>query len=138
MVLRERVAVADVRTLHSVQQHVHAADTQHRVVEVEAVEHAMMKMLTQFGVVQQIQVSLTQILAGRHQKASRAAGWIADDVGRCRRSQLDHQPDDVTWGTELAVLSGGGDLSQHVFVDIALGITLLHRYLIEQIHHLCQ
>ena len=38
VVLRERVAVADVGIFHAVQQHVHAADAEHGVVEVEAVE----------------------------------------------------------------------------------------------------
>ena len=38
VVLRERIAVADVGVFHAVQQHVHAADAEHGVVEVEAVE----------------------------------------------------------------------------------------------------
>ena len=52
VVLRQRVAVADVRVLDAVQQHVHAADAQHGVVEVEAVEHAVVKMLAQFRLAQ--------------------------------------------------------------------------------------
>src|SRR5688572_8131917 len=44
VILRQRVAVADVGILHPVKQHVHAADAQHRVVEVEAVEKLMVKV----------------------------------------------------------------------------------------------
>ena len=39
--LGQRVLVADVWVLHAVQQHVHAADAQHRVVEVVAVERVL-------------------------------------------------------------------------------------------------
>ena len=39
---------------------------------------------------------------------------------------------------ELPVLSGGGDLAEHVLVDVALGVAFLHRYLVEQVHHLGQ
>ena len=45
VVLRERVAVADVGVLHAVQQHVHAADAEHGVVEVEAVEELVVEVL---------------------------------------------------------------------------------------------
>src|SRR5436309_13593572 len=38
VILCERVAVANIRILYAVQQHVHAANTQHGVVEVIAVE----------------------------------------------------------------------------------------------------
>ena len=33
---------------------------------------------------------------------------------------------------------GGGDLAEHVLVDVALGVALLHRHLVEQVHHLGQ
>lgn len=52
VVLRKGIAVADVRVLHAVQQHVHAADAEHRVVEVEAVEHAVVEVLVELCVVQ--------------------------------------------------------------------------------------
>ena len=45
VVLRQRVAVADVGILDAVQQHVHAADAQHGVVEVEAVEELVVEVL---------------------------------------------------------------------------------------------
>ena len=83
MVLRKRIAVADVGVLDAVQQHVHAADAQHGVVEVEAVEHApggnaraSFSSCSIFGMV------LAQIFAGRDQEAAGAAGGIADHVLR--------------------------------------------------------
>ena len=82
VVLRERVAVADVRVLDAVQQHVHAADAQHGVVEVEAVEHAVVEVLLQLRVVQDVRVVLAQVLAGGDEEAGRAAGRVADDVRR--------------------------------------------------------
>ena len=52
-----------------------------------------------------------------------------------RRHQLDHQPDDVARGAELAVLAGGGDLAQHVFVEVALGVAIVHGDLVDQVHN---
>jgi len=49
---------------------------------------------------------------------------------------LDHQLDDMAGGSELAVLSGGGDLAEHVLVEVALGVAVLHGYAVEQVHHL--
>ena len=48
--LGQRVLVADVRVLHAVQQHVHAADAQHGVVEVVAVEGALVEAAAGGGV----------------------------------------------------------------------------------------
>ena len=87
MVLREGVAVADVRVLDAVEQHVHAADAEHRVVEVEAVEHARRgSARALLGVVEQLGMVLAEVLAGRDQEAGRAAGRVADDVGRASAS----------------------------------------------------
>ena len=82
MILGERVAVADVGVLHAVQQHVHAADAQHGVVEVEAVEHAVVEVLAQPGIAEDFGVVLAQIFASRDEEAAGAAGRIADDVRR--------------------------------------------------------
>ena len=95
-------------------------------------------MLAQLRVVQQVRVALAQVLARRDQEARRTAGRVADDVGGLGRGQLHHQPDDVARRAELPVLSGGGDLAEHVLVDVALGVALLHRHLVEQVHHLGQ
>ena len=81
---------------------------------------------------------LAQVFAGGDEKARRAAGGVADDVLRRGRGHLDHEADDVARGAELAVLAGGGDLAEHVFVEVALRVAILHRHLVEQVHHLGQ
>jgi hypothetical protein len=83
-------------------------------------------------------VFLAQVFAGGDQKAAGAAGGVADHVLRRRRGELDHQLDDVARGAELAVLAGGGDLAEHVFVEVALGVAVFHRHLVEHVHHLGQ
>ena len=80
--LGERVAVADVGRLDAVQQHVHAADAEHGGVEVVAVEHAAVEVLPLRRVGQHRRVLLADVLRGRDQEAGRAAGGVADLVGR--------------------------------------------------------
>ena len=54
----------------------------------------------------------------------------------CGRGQLDHELDDVARGAELAVLPGAGDLAEHVFVEVALGVAVLHRHAVDHVHDL--
>ena len=44
VVLGQRIAVADVGVHHAVEEHVHRADAEHRVVEVEAVEQSLVEV----------------------------------------------------------------------------------------------
>ena len=81
---------------------------------------------------------LAQIFARGHQEAARAAGRVADDVLGLRRGHLHHEPDDVTRRAELAVLPGAGNLAEHVFVEVALGVPVFHRDLVEHVHDLGQ
>ena len=68
--LGERVPVTDVRILHAVQQHVHAADAQHGGVEVVAVEGALVKPAARLGVpVNAVAVVLDEMLGGRDEEA---------------------------------------------------------------------
>ena len=133
VVLRERVAVADVGIFHAVQQHVHAADAEHRVVEVEAVEILMMKVPREFGVAKNLRMVLAQIFARRHKKPAVPHAGSHSTSRRLRRDHLDHQPDDVARRAELAVLPGGSDLGEHVLVEVALGVALLHRHLVDHV-----
>ena len=80
VVLRERVAVADVGVFDAVQEHVHAADAEHGVVEVEAVEQVVVEVLAQLRVAEDLRVVLAQVFAGGDEEAGGAAGGIADDV----------------------------------------------------------
>ena len=138
MILGERIAIDHVRVFYAVQQHVHAADTQHSVIKVKAVEQVPMEMLPQFGVGHHFGMSLAQRFAHGHQKAASSASRIANDVRGLRLDHLYHEPDDVARSTKLAVLPGARDLAQHVFVEIALGVPVFHRNLVDHVHNLRQ
>ena len=125
--LGQRVLVADVWVLHAVQQHVHAADAQHGVVEVVAVERVLVEVAARRSVlVDGVAVVLHQVLRRGNEEARRAAGRIADHVLGRRGGHVHHQTDDVTRRAELTVLSGGGNLSEHVLVEVALGVAVGH------------
>ena len=62
-----------------------------------------------------------------NEKPARAAGGVADHVRRGRRHHLHHQADDVPRRPELAVLPGRRNLAEHVLLDVALGVSVLHR-----------
>ena len=87
VVLGEGVAVADVGVFHAVQEHVHAADAEHGVVEVEPVEEVVVEVFLEPGVAEDFRVVLAEVFAGGHEEAGRAAGGVANDVlGRWARS----------------------------------------------------
>ena len=133
--LRKTVPIPYVRAFHPVQQHVHAADAQHGAVEIEPVKHLCVKMHGGCRIAQHVRMTGPQIFAGGHQKAGGAAGRVHDAVARAWRHHLHHQPDDVARRAELAVLPGGGDLAEHVFVHVALGVAILHRHAVQHVHH---
>ena len=53
-----------------------------------------------------------------------------------RRGHFHHELDDVARRAELAVLPGAGDLAEHVFVEVALGVAVLHRHVVDHVHDL--
>ena len=85
-----------------------------------------MEMAVEFGVGEQVWVMLAQVFAGAHEEAAGVGGWIAQDFGGGGRGELDHEADDVARGAELAVLPGGGEFAEHVLVDVALGVAVVH------------
>ena len=137
--LGQRVPVADVRILHAVQQHVHAADAQHGGVEVVAVEGALVEPAAGLRVlVDAVAVVLDEMLGGRDEEAGGAAGRIADDVVRHGCGHVHHQLDDVARRAELPVLPGGRDLAEHVLVQITLGVAVGHVDVVELVDHVGQ
>ena len=138
MFLREGVAVADVGIFDAVQKHVHAADAEHGVVEIEGVEKFVVKMVAHRIVTENLGMVDAQILAHRDGEATSAAGKIAHDIPGHGLEDFHHELDDVARGAELAVLPGAGDLTEHVFVEVALGVAVLHGHLLDHIHHLGQ
>ena len=122
----------------AVQQHVHAADAEHRVVEVEAVEHAVVEMLSAGGVPQNLRMPLSEMFTGCDEKSARAARRVANHVRRGRLHHLDHQADDVPGRPELPVLPSRRNLAEHVFVEVALRVPVVHRHVVDHVHDLRQ
>jgi hypothetical protein len=60
------------------QQHIHTADPQHSVVEIEAVEQVVMEVIAEPVIMQEVGIALAQVLAGRDEKAGGAAGGVTD------------------------------------------------------------
>ena len=118
------------------QQHVHAPDTEHRRVEVVAVEGALVEPLAGPGVpVDALAVVFDEMLGSGDEEPGGAAGRIADHVLGGGRGHVHHQPDDVARRAELPVLPGGGDLAEHVFVEIALGVLVGHVEVVDLVDH---
>ena len=131
VILREGVAVADVGILHAVQEHVHAADAEHGVVEVEAVEGWWWKCFLS--------------LASR-----RISGWCS----RRYSPAATRKPEVPQAGSQMTSLGVGAVsstmswmmwrgvrnwpfwpalaiLPEHVFVEVALGVAVLHRDVVD-------
>ena len=53
-----------------------------------------------------------------------------------RRDHFHHELNDVARRAELSVLSGARDLAEHVFVEVALRVTVLHRDAVDHVHDL--
>lgn len=96
----------------------------------------MEKVAIELGVGEEVGVMHAQILARDHQKAAGSGRWIADDVLRRRRGHLHHELDDVARRAELAVLAGARELAQHVLVDVALGVAVVHGDVVDEVDHL--
>ena len=67
-------------------------------------------------------VVLPDVLGRRHQEAGGTAGWVADGVVRGGLHKFHHHLDDMAGRAELAVLACGGQLAQHILVQVALHI----------------
>ena len=80
MFLREGVAVAEVGIFDAVQKHVHAADAEHGVVEIEGVEKFVVKMVAHRIVTENLGMVDAQILAHGNGEPTSAAGKIAHDI----------------------------------------------------------
>ena len=85
-----------------------------------------------------VAVVLDEMLGGRDEEAGGAASRVADDVLRGGCGHVHHQPDDVARRAELPVLPGGGDLAEHVLVEITLGVAVGHVDVVELVDHVGQ
>ena len=64
-------------------------------------------------------------------------GWILERG----LHQLHHHIDDMAWSTELAVLTGSGNFTQQILINITHDVLIVHIHGIDSIHdlgqHLC-
>ena len=130
ILLGHAILVVDLRAADGVEHQVHGGDAQHGAVGVKAGKHGgheMLPLLAGHGAL----IVAPDILRRRHQKTRRTAGRVADGVLRCGLQQLHHHVDDVPGCAELAVLTRGGQLAQHILVQIALHIQPRQVVLIE-------
>ncbi len=133
MVLRECIATLHVRVLDTVQQHVHAADAEHGRVVLKGVEESLVEVLVQLRVGEEVRVAVAEILACDHEEATGPGGGVNHHFLRRRSHHLHHEPDDVARRAELAVGARGGHLAQHVLVDVALGVAVVHGDAVDQV-----
>ena len=89
-------------------------------------EQAMVEVLTQLRVTEHLRVVFAQVFAHRHREAAGAAGRIHHHIARRGLGHRHHQLDDVARCAELAVGAGSGQLAEHVFVDVTLGVAVGH------------
>jgi hypothetical protein len=85
------------------QQHIHRTDAQHRVIEIKAMEQAMVEVHAQLRIAEQHRVVFPQVFAHRHRKAAGAAGRIHHHIGGLRLGHRHHQLNNVARGAELAL-----------------------------------
>ena len=83
-------------------------------------------------------VGLQKILHRLNKEAAGAARRIADHIGGLWLQHVDHQPDDVARRAELAVDAGRRQLAQQVLIEIALGVALGQRQLVDHVDRLHQ
>jgi hypothetical protein len=101
-------------------------------------EEIVMKMPAQLLVSQHFGVTLAKGFAHGHQETAGSASRVAHDVIRLGFHHLHHEPDNVARGAKLAVLPSAGNLAQHVFVEIALGVAVFHGDFVDHVHDFSQ
>jgi hypothetical protein len=77
------------------EEHVLAADAEHGVIEIEAVEEAVVEVLVEFGVAEEFGVVLPEIFADGDEEAASSGAVVADNVLGLRAHEFDHEADDV-------------------------------------------
>src|SRR5665647_522161 len=135
MVLSQRVTVTDIRVFNAMKEHVHATDTEHDIVKIKAVEHAVVEVMFQLLIMQDVRMALSQIFASGYEKSGCTACGITYNICWLWGCHLHHQANYVARGAELSILPGAGDFAKHVFVEVALGIAILHGHTVQKVNY---
>jgi hypothetical protein len=132
-ILEDQVGVGD-----AVQLEVHGADADHGAVELNAGKHPVVVMVAEFLVVKPFGMVFVDVFThAATRKPAVPHGRIADDIVLFGLT-MSPSSDDVPGGAELSVITGRGNLAEHVFVEVALGVAVLHLYLVHHLHHLVE
>lgn len=128
--LGDAVLVGNLGVADTMKHQVHGGNAQHGAVHVEAGEErpfevAPLRLGHGLGVVG------AHPFGGGDEEAGGAAGGVADGVVRRRRDECDHQFADVLGRAELAVASGGGQLAEHILIEVAADILVAQVMFVE-------
>ena len=107
-------------------------------VGVEAMQKSVLVVVGIVTLQQLALVVLLDVLGTLHYEASRTHGRVADGVAQGGLHHVHHHTYDMARGAELTVVARGCHLAQHVFVDIAHGVAVVHVQGIYAFHYLHQ
>ena len=144
---RERIEVADFRTLQLVQVEIEDGDFHHVGVVVEAGERLLFEEFPLRGLEQRAVRDATPEVRGLRvlaedveergdEKADGAARGIADALARLRIHERDDEADDVAGAAELAIRAGGGELAEEILIHVALEVVAVVRGQIHRVNAL--
>ena len=125
-----------MRIFHTVEHHVHGADSQHGLVGIKAGEQAGFEVAHVLGFHQFLFLMLADIGCTGQKKTGRAHGGVKDGILERGLHQLHHHIDDMAWSTELAVLTGSGNFTQQILINITHDVLIVHVHGVNAIHNL--
>lgn len=70
--------------------------------------------------------AVNEVFRGGDEETGGKAGGVADPVFGRGGGHFHLQLDNLAWGVELTVLASAGDLADHVYVEVALGVSVDH------------
>ena len=118
------------------QHQVHRPDAKHRLVGIETMEHLVAVMFRILFLEQGLLVVLLHELRRLHDKPRRTHRRVANRIVQIRLHHLDHHADNVSRRTELPVVAACGHLAQHILINVAHRIAVVHVEPVDTIHNL--
>ena len=108
------------------QHQIHGSYAQHGGIGIEAMEHGILVMVGILTFQQFFLIVLLHILCTLHDEASTSHCGVTNRVFQGRLHQFDHHTDDVSWRSELSVVTTRRHLAKDVFVSVAHGVAVVH------------
>ena len=121
------------------QQHVHRPDTKHRLVSIKAIKHRRVIALTHIIIsLNGSTVLIVNLTSSLHDESCATHRRVADHIINLRLCHRDNHTDDMARRAELAVLSLLRHAGQHILIDIAHRIGILHIQQVDIINNTLQ